>query len=59
MEAHHRTAIDLFVITYMAWEDRRRIGNPFTREKLELIVQGDDLDRGRDSAQRNMQFELW
>jgi hypothetical protein len=59
LEAHHRTAIDLFVITYMAWEDRRRPGTPFTHDKLELIVQGDDLDRGRDSAQRNMQFELY
>jgi hypothetical protein len=59
LDAHHHTAIDLFVITYMAWEDRKRLGMPFTREKLQLIVKGDDLDRGRDSQQRNMQFELF
>lgn len=58
IEAHDRTARELFTITYMAWEERRRPDSPFTVKKLETCLYGGDVDDGRDAEPRNTQFEL-
>ena len=60
LEAHDRTARELFLITYMAWEDRRHNPRtPFTNTKLTACLFGADVNDGRDAEPRNTQFELF
>jgi hypothetical protein len=58
LQAHDRTARDLFTIVYVAGEDRRNPDTPFTPAKLSACLYGPDLDEGRDGESRNTQFEL-
>jgi hypothetical protein len=58
LAAHNRTARDFFEIACAAREDRRNTNSPFSRERLAEAILGTDLDEGRDTRPRNIQFEL-